>query len=180
MTYSYHYASDIGGMSGPLGAVFAVLGGLIMVAILLGIVAYLLASIGVSRLARGRGMSGSWMAWIPLLGLYLLGAIVDDIRSRSGRPGSNYRTLLLVLSVVATAGGLIPLVGGIAAALCGFALYILQAVAVYQIYQDYAPGSAVPMLVFSILLPLSCIFLFAIRNRRPLSLAAAPAGGYRV
>ena len=164
---SYHY--NFSGLDGPLGAVFAVLGGMILVAILLGIAAYVLSSLGVSRLAYNRGIPHSWLAWIPLAGLYILGCIADDIAARRGERPTNYRTLLLVLSIVSTAGGLIPLVGGIAAALGGVALYVFQAIALYAIYRDYAPGSAVPMLVFSILLPLGCVFLFAIRNRQPIT-----------
>ena len=167
------YLYDFSGLGGPLWAVFVVLNGIFLVAALLGLVAYLLSSLGVSRLAYNRGIPHSWLAWVPLAGLYILGCIADDIAARRGERPTYYRILLLVLSVVSAAGGLIPLVGGIAAALCGVALYVFQAIAFYAIYRDYAPGSAVPMLLLSILLPLGCVFLFAIRNRQPITLGGS-------
>ena len=171
-TYSYTYGFDDPAAAGIL----AVLGGFLIVILLIGLLAYILFALGLSRIAKLRGLDNSFLAWIPVAQSYLLGQVADDICSRQGKQ-TNYRTILLVLNIVSIAGGLIPIIGSLAAFGCSIAYVVFQAIALYAIYKDYSPDNAVIMLVTSIIFTISWIFLFAIRNKQPVTLGGGQYPG---
>jgi hypothetical protein len=90
-------------------ALMAVIGVLIVVGVLISIVElalYILRAIGVMTMAGRRGLQNAWMVWIPVVGVYTIGQIADDIQAREGNR-TYFRWLLLggqlvsfVLSVV--------------------------------------------------------------------------------
>lgn len=169
--YSYTY-----GMNDTMAGVLAVLGGLLIVALLIALVAYILFALGLSRMAKLRGLDNTFLAWIPVANAYLLGKVADDVNRYLGKQ-TNYRTILLVLSIISFAGGFIPVVGALASFGCGIAMIVVQAIALYAIYKDYSPDNAVIMLVTSIIFSISFIFLFAIRNKRPITLGGGQYPG---
>ncbi len=61
---------------------------------------YALLAFGLQTIAKRRGIALAWLAWVPVVSVWVLGAIVDDYRARLGKR-SNMRLLLTVL-VVAT------------------------------------------------------------------------------
>jgi len=58
--------------------VLAALGGFIFVIIGIGVAAYVLASLGLMKLAENRRIENPWLAWIPFGNLFILGKLVGD------------------------------------------------------------------------------------------------------
>ena len=96
LDYSYHYSYS--GMDG-LAAMLGVLIVLFVIAAAVGLLFYILRSIGLMTLANNRGLRNPWLAWIPVVGVYTLGAIVDDISEKEGGK-SNFRYLMLGGSIL--------------------------------------------------------------------------------
>ncbi|MBR5615173.1 MAG: hypothetical protein IKW64_07815 [Clostridia bacterium] len=63
--------------------IFAVLG-VLMAVIGLCIADYVLSSLGLYRLAKRRGISKPWIAWLPVVNSWTVGAVTDDYELRCG------------------------------------------------------------------------------------------------
>lgn len=84
---------------GMFVTIFAVI---MFISAAVGLILYILRSIGLYRLAENRGMSGAGLAWIPIFGSYRIGSIADDIAEREGSK-TYFRYLLLggkIISIV--------------------------------------------------------------------------------
>lgn len=64
-----------------------------------GIVNYVLGSMGLYRIAAKRGVPGAWIAWIPLINSWIIGSIVDDFESEKGIK-RKFRVMLLTLALL--------------------------------------------------------------------------------
>lgn len=191
--YGYSYGSE---MAGAMAAV----AGVIVVAILIGfaiaLVLWILRSIGFMTIAKNRGMSNPWLVWIPIVGNFTVGAIVDDINEKEGS-SSVFRWILLVGGILPTilSGSsyfaLIPAIMemderaiqaasagsgiiGMLGSLVGLAVFVINLICLYKVFKCYKEESAVVYLVLCIFFWfLMSIFPFAIRNNQPVH-----AGGY--
>ncbi|MDE5852641.1 MAG: hypothetical protein K2G97_01195, partial [Oscillospiraceae bacterium] len=61
---------------------------------------YILSGIAYYKLAKSRNIAAPGLAWVPIVNLYLIGKISDDIKSRHQKK-SNSRILLLVFIILA-------------------------------------------------------------------------------
>ena len=68
----------------------------------LAIVAYVLRSIGLYAIAKRRGIPHAWMAWVPVIWIWVLGSISDQFRYVTKAQVKNKRTTLLVLKLIQT------------------------------------------------------------------------------
>ena len=66
------------------------------------IVAYVLRSIGLYAIAKRRGISNPWLAWIPVAWVWILGSISDQFRYVTKAQVKNKRTTLLVMKLIQT------------------------------------------------------------------------------
>ena len=66
------------------------------------IVAYVLRSIGLYAIAKRRGISNPWLAWIPVAWVWILGSISDQFRYVTKAQVKNKRTTLLVMNLIQT------------------------------------------------------------------------------
>lgn len=66
---------------------------------LFALVEYICFGIACMNLAKNRGIRNGWIAWIPVIKVYMLGKILDSIHADYNKK-SNRRILLLVLSLV--------------------------------------------------------------------------------
>lgn len=134
---------------------------------------YILSGIAYYKLAKARNISAPGLAWVPIVNLYLIGKISDDIKS-SYQKKSNNRILLLVFIILAAVlSGIfsnimininiylnsLGIFFFMFAAIFAFAMtaviiyfLVLFFVAIYTIYKEYNPKNAVMYLVLSILL----------------------------
>ena len=62
--------------------------------------AYILMALGLSTIARNRGIRHHWLAWIPVANLWLLGCISDQYRYVTQGQERNRRKRLLTLGIV--------------------------------------------------------------------------------
>ena len=64
------------------------------------VAAYVLLALGLFTIAKRRKVRNAWMAWVPVLNLWLLGCISDQYRYVTRGQEKNRRTLLLVLGIL--------------------------------------------------------------------------------
>lgn len=144
-------------MSGDM-LFLSLLGGMGVFAFIIGVVFYVLKSIGLMTLAANKGMENTWLAWIPVADLYVMGAIVDKMNFF----GFQFTNLGLWVPVIFLGGGLlgaIPVLGW----LLMIFVFVFAVVFIYNLFNMYTPN-AILFTVLSVFLGLFAIFLFVIRN----------------
>lgn len=77
-----------------------ILGGVILVAVAIGVLTYVFQSVGLYAIAKRRGIRNPWLAWLPVGNYWIAGSISDQYRYVTRGEVKNRRTILLVLSIV--------------------------------------------------------------------------------
>lgn len=145
-----------------LFGMLAVFGAFIGLFLIIGIAFYVLMSLGLMKLADNKGIENSWLAWIPIANMYILGLIIKDLNVF----GIEIPRIELVLSIGGIAVGIvgaIPVIGQLIA----IAFAIVSIAALYKLFKMYRPESATLFTVIGCLLGLAPIFIFIIRNDSP-------------
>lgn len=166
----------------------------VAVALIFGVISYIFQSIGMSTIAKRRGIHKPWLAWVPVANMWLLGCISDQFRYVAYGESTNRRRKLLVRNIIlqvvlwAVCGGLIYtavsflngqimedtflgifsfLMLGIYALLpLAVITAILQYKCLFDLYRSCVPSKAVLFLLLSILVGAPMPFLiFACRNK---------------
>ena len=163
------------------GVAAIVLGMIFLIAAAVGIVMYVLKSMGLYTIAKRRGLKLYGMAWVPVGSIWLMGSIADQyVRKANGRD-KRLRVLLLIgvivvwileiVSLVLTVSAVVEIVnsGGGLAELQGMSpvidnmmiswaisavstvFYVFYYIALFKAYRSCAAGNAAWMLVLSIL-----------------------------
>ncbi|MDW7670766.1 MAG: hypothetical protein SCK57_08350 [Bacillota bacterium] len=144
-------------------ALLAFIGSFFLLIVFIALASYVLAAIGLYTMAKNRGIENAWIAWIPVVQLYILGRLIGTL------PISSYEVPQpeLVLPGLAVAGSVLSnvrLIGG----LIGLASLVINLFALHKLYRIYRPDQATLYLVLSILLPfMGPVFLFIMRNDEP-------------
>ena len=165
----------------------------------LGIATYVMRGIGLYDLGRKREVRGAWLAWVPGLWVWTMGAVVDYHAAQRGIK-RRWRWLLLgvygliaagyvLMLVVAVVTGLsvagkaepseemmLAMMGGIFAAyipmLVGVMVYLpCYYVCIYKVFEETAPEKAVKYLLLSVLVPLAFGICLMNCARRPVAAA---------
>lgn len=71
----------------------------------LGIASYVLSSLALYTLAQRRGLRNPWLAWIPVIKVWLLGSLSDQYRYVARGQNCSKRKSLLVLSILSGLAG---------------------------------------------------------------------------
>ncbi len=148
-------------MTESLG-VFAALGALMGLFVLIGIALYVLSALGLFTMAKRRNIENAWLAWIPVAQLYILGEIIGPVKLGDfdvSKPGLYLLVGILGLWVLAQ----IPKIGF----LFSLAITVVSIGALYYLFKRYTTENT-PVL-FTILSVITCgflapIFVFVIRN----------------
>jgi len=174
------------GMAGAVGVlvVFYMLFFLLMMAF--SVAVYVLGSLGLYTVAQRRGIRRSWLAWIPLGNLWILGSLSDQYQYIARGKVKNRRKIILTLGIVliagyflwlftviisAIAGGevgaaLSALFGVLAIGVAAIWLAVCQYMACYDLFKSCDPDNAVLYLVLSILFSVTLpFFMFACRKK---------------
>jgi uncharacterized membrane protein len=138
--------------------------GLIIVFLIIAIVFYVLAALGLYKLAQNEGIENPWLAWVPFGNLYIVGRLVKTVKLFNYDIPSLELVLPIGAIAVAILGG-IPLLG----TLLSIAFMIVLYVTLYNLYKKYRPQSATLWIILSIVLGLFPIFIFIMRNDRPVA-----------
>ena len=101
----FHFGNWAESISGYVSAANLVL-------VLLG---YVLGSIGLYAIAKRRCISNPWMAWVPLVKVWILGSISDQYRYVTKGQVKSKRKIMLVLEIILYALGIALIVMSISA-----------------------------------------------------------------
>lgn len=185
MSFEYTYAAEelVGVLAGVISA---------LPASLMGIVSYVLTGLALYTIAKNRGLHKAWLAWIPVVNIWLLGSISDQYRYVVKGEHKARRKWLLVLNVlkctltavltgIALAMGIKGMFGslwgmadllGLTALLalaCGgisIVYMVLYFVTLFDVYTSMDPDTNTLFLVLSIFIPVTKpFFLFFCRNK---------------
>lgn len=148
---------------------------------LIGLLSYILSSIGYYGIAKRRGIHHPWLAWIPVGRKWLLGCISDQYRFIARNERKNRRKWLLATAIVmAVAGGAsavsvsfvlgrILMMGNVMTnregmmalmqlflpcilnGILSTVMLVLTCIALYDLYNSCTPNSSVVLLVLGIL-----------------------------
>ena len=157
---------------------------------LLGIASWVLSAVAIYVIARRRGLTKPWLAWVPVVNVWLLGSLSDQYQYVVKRKNTSRRKWLLALNLVK------PVLGALVTGFCiaafapgayygvdwqaamvavGFALpmavaavaaAVIRYIAMYDLYRSLDPANAVLFLVLSILFNITePFFLFFNRDK---------------
>lgn len=147
-------------------AFFATFLTLIGIVLVIAITLYILKGIGLMKMAKRGGIKNSWLAFVPVLSIYILGKVAFEDKIMLillwGLKIFIYSSVVLAFFI---RGDLIISILSMILSISQLASTTLSYYAIYKIYDKFS-DRAVTMLVLDVL---SCgllepIFLFAIRN----------------
>lgn len=147
-----------------LGAIFAIFGGFIFILGIVGIVNYVLMSLGLMNMAKNQNIDNPWLAWIPIGNLWIIGKIIKTVDL--GEKKFEQAELILVIAAAASILlGAIPVIG----TLISLAVTILYLLVVYKLYKMYAAQSAMLYLILTIVFAIIApgIIFFKIKDNTP-------------
>ena len=78
-----------------------------------GMISYVLSALALYTLAQRRGIPHGWMAWVPVLNVWVLGSLSDQYRYVSRGECRSKRKTLLILRILKTVFGLVVLGAGL-------------------------------------------------------------------
>lgn len=175
-----------GGMVGALGVFLVIYLLFLLLVIAFSIAAYVLGSLGLYTVAQRRGIRRSWLAWVPVGNMWILGSLSDQYQYIAQGKVKNRRKIILTLAIVlfavyflwlfaviicAVAGGemgavLAMLLGLLVIAVVAIWLAVCEYMAYYDLFKSCEPDNAVLYLVLSILFSVSLpFFVFACRKK---------------
>lgn len=194
--YQFRVEMDIMPEAGDTGAMAVVAGVYLLFMcfyLLFTVLLYVLQSLGYHKIAKRRGISNSWLAWLPIGNLWILGSISDQYQYVAKGKVKNRRKLLLGLSIAlllvyvgvvvvfvigilvsesvgADAGAvlavLLALLGCFAVVAIAIVMLVFQYICLYDLYNSCDPENATLFLVLSILFSLAMpFFIFACRKK---------------
>ncbi len=143
---------------GGLGALLALGGIAAILFLLIGVVFYVLKSIGLQTLASKRGIDKPWLGWIPIADLYIMGLLLGEMDIFD----YHLDNLGLWCPVIFVGGGIASLIPGIGG-IFSIALLIFSVLFIYKLFERYT-SQAVLYTILSVLLGLFAVFIFVIRN----------------
>lgn len=130
-------------------------------------------SMPLHRIATGRGLRFPWLAWIPVVSLFVLFAIADDIFRKRRKPArllglgvivAGIWVVLVALTLSSAVHFALSLLGYVPA----LAMLVILHIALYRFYTEYKWRSSVALTVLGIFTPIAIpIFLFVCRGERP-------------
>lgn len=103
---SYYY-SDVPMDETVLVTIASIYGVVLMVAVVFGLVFYVMRSVALHTIAKRRGLNNPWLAWIPVACDWIIGSVSDQYRYVVKGENKSRRKLLLGLSAATFIGSLI-------------------------------------------------------------------------
>ncbi len=166
---SYYYSDyDVA----TLGAVIAAFAMIFVIAFFIWIPFYVLRSLGLYNMAKNRGMSNPWIAWIPFVSNYLIGEMVNPVQLGS----VTIQNCGLILALSPIIGGVagfvlsfIPIIGWLLLTVISIGLSVFLFMCHYYLYKQYEPDNAVLYIVLTVLFSgvADAIIFFKMRNMTP-------------
>lgn len=147
----------------PRYGIFAIVASFFLIFLVVGVVIYVLGSIGLYTMAKNKRIENAWLAWIPIVQLYIMGKIIRTLKIGE----YEIPQVEVVLPLIAVGGTIfspIPLIGG----LIGIVALIIELFALHKLFTIYRPDQAIVYLIISVVLPfMGPVFIFIMRNDEP-------------
>lgn len=105
MSYEYSYMIEEALESGLLTGLFSG-----MPSLVLSVAAYVFSALALYTVAGRRGIRNPWMAWIPVVNVWILGSISDQYRYVVRGQEKNKRKTLLILNIINLVLGILMIV----------------------------------------------------------------------
>lgn len=115
-----------------LGGIFILLSFLLFI---VAVALYIIFSIGLYQMAKNAGLENSWLAFVPIAQMYIMGKLIKEIKVKDFVIPSAELVLPIAFVVLILCGG-IPLIGQLLA-LAGFVLYLAACYNVYLLYRPH-------------------------------------------
>lgn len=194
--YSYNYGIDEEILEFLEEFGFAFLGillGIVLIVLVFGILTYVLRSVGLSSIAKRRGINHAWLAWIPVGNYWIAGSIADQYQYVAKGRIKNKRKIMLGLCIASVAVSLlsniissiitvilvdsysstllsvnmaISTISSLVSAGVSIALVVFWYMAMYDLYSSCNPGNNVLFLVLSIIFNITePFFIFCNRKK---------------
>ena len=123
---------------------------------------YLLFSYGLYKLAQRAGVENNWLAFIPLVQYYIMGKVIKELKIGSWIV-PHLEWVLLLSPIIYGILAQIPVLN----AIVGVLYLLFYIIVTYTLFKKYT-HHAVVMTIVAFLLPfMYSIFVFAIRNNKP-------------
>ncbi len=136
---------------------------IILLLIGLAIGLYILNSLGLYALAKNRGLDNCWLAWIPIINLYLIGELTGNVMW-----GIKESRWILVLAPFVIGFITMTGIGVIISFPLSIAYSVYYFMVLFRLYRIYNQNNAVLFLILAILFPVTRpIWIFIIRNKQP-------------
>ncbi len=173
-------------ITGVLSAFLVIYMGILCISFALSALKYIFGSLGLYAIADRRGIRHSWLAWLPVGNIWILGNISDQYQYVVKGKIKNRRKLILGLGIALFAGYFLWLFvmlfnlaagkellatfllifGGLAILVVTIWLVVCQYMAYYDLFRSCEPDNAVLYLVLSIVFPVTLpFFVFACRKK---------------
>ena len=133
---------------------------LLLVVAATGILAYVFSSLAFYRFMKNRNLNNAFLAWIPIVSVYTVGKVYDDINEKQGKK-TNFSVILLVLTCVYCFVAIFLSSSRELAQLnnaCSFGLYVailvLELICYNLIFKTYTPDNSsyfILTVIFSII-----------------------------
>jgi hypothetical protein len=143
---------------------FAIMGGFFIILVIVGIALYIVMALALQAMAKKLDLENTWLAWIPVANVYLMGKIAGDEVTIFQKKIPKLSLVLLVGAIATVIISSIPVIGQL---VC-IAYAVLSFVAMYKVYRIFAEGSAVLFIVLSIVINITAPFLMlAVSKNEP-------------
>lgn len=151
MSYEYdYYASELGESLLPVFSVLvAVFLAVWVIAMLVGVVLYVIRSLSLHTIAKRRGIHNAWLSWIPVGQEWIIGSLSDQFKYLTQGKNQSRRKLLLGLNL---AGVVLSLISG--------AISVAETVADTMAMAGYS--SAVEEAALGVMLPVASTLVIAV------------------
>ena len=129
-----------------------------LVALLIGLISYIVTAYSYMVMANNSGIENSWLAWIPLANIWIIGELVSE---RLNNKGGLIYLLVTIANIVISS--FIPIIG----ILSGIAFLVFTIYISYLVFKKFS-NNPILHTILSFIIPLYfVIVLFVIRNNRP-------------
>ena len=148
MSFDFNYYGNLESV-GDLLPVFAIMGSVVLVALIIGglfgLVVHVFRSLAIYTVGRRRGLKNPWLAWIPVGQEWIIGSVSDQYQYLTRGKNRNRRKILLILTLTATAVGWASTAWGISS--------VFSYLEAYGSHLPYvAPGELMMLMTGSVLL----------------------------
>ena len=128
------------------------------VALLIGLISYIVTAYSYMVMAKNSGIENSWLAWIPLANIWIIGELVSE---RLNNKGGLIYLLVTIANIIISS--FIPIIG----ILSGIAFLVFTIYISYLVFKKFS-NNPILHTILSFIIPLYfVIVLFVIRNNRP-------------